>query len=77
MLSALDINQASDTGNTALHAAANAGNVDVVKVLCRSPDISVNCLNPQCENSTPLHLAVMHGAFGDLTVQMIFTVEQT
>lgn len=59
--SALDVNEASDTGNTPLHAASNSGNADIVKVLVHSPDINVNCCNPQCENATPLHLAVMHG----------------
>lgn len=58
---ALDVNQASDTGNTALHAGANSSNVDILQVLCLCPDIDVNCRNPQCDNATPLHLAVMHG----------------
>lgn len=58
---AIDVNQPSDTGNTALHAAANSGNLTILQVLCHCPNIDVNCCNPQCENATPLHLAVMHG----------------
>ncbi|KAK3580734.1 hypothetical protein CHS0354_005744 [Potamilus streckersoni] len=58
---AIDVNRASDTGNTALHAAANNGNVNLVTELLMNPDIDVNCCNSQCENATPLHLAVMHG----------------
>ncbi|BFZ03550.1 hypothetical protein BsWGS_06589 [Bradybaena similaris] len=56
-----DINKPSDTGNTALHAASNSGNLAIVDLLCHSRGLDVNCVNPQCENATPLHLAVMHG----------------
>ncbi|XP_060064137.1 uncharacterized protein LOC132544543 [Ylistrum balloti] len=58
---AIDVNQAADTGNTPLHAAANTGNNRLVEILLRCPNISVNSINPQCEDATPLHLAVMHG----------------
>lgn len=58
---AIDVNLASDTGNTALHAATNSGNTQLVSILLHSPDINVNCVNVQCEEATPLHLAVMHG----------------
>ena len=58
---AIDINHPSDTGNTALHAAANNGNVKLVVELLKSPNINMNCQNPQCENAAPIHLAVMHG----------------
>ena len=57
----LDINKAADTGNSPLHAAANNGNTELVTILVRSADINVDIINPQCENATPLHLAVMHG----------------
>ena len=59
----IDINHPSDTGNTALHAAANNGNVKLVAELLKSPDIDVNCCNPQCDNAAPIHLAVMHGRY--------------
>ncbi|KAK3091148.1 hypothetical protein FSP39_017513 [Pinctada imbricata] len=57
----IDINCASDTGNTPLHAAANNGNVELVTMLLQNPRINLNCKNPQCDNATPLHLAVMMG----------------
>lgn len=57
----ININHPSDTGNTALHAAANNGNVKLVAELVKSPEIDLNCRNPQCEDAAPLHLAVMHG----------------
>ena len=59
----ININHPSDTGNTALHAAANNGNVKLVAELVKSPDIDLNCRNPQCEDAAPLHLAVMHGMY--------------
>ncbi|KAL4240026.1 hypothetical protein ACF0H5_000821 [Mactra antiquata] len=58
---AIDVNHVSDTGNTALHAAVNNGNAQLVAVLLKSEHINVDCINPQCENASPLHLAVMHG----------------
>ncbi|XP_013408417.1 uncharacterized protein LOC106172316 [Lingula anatina] len=59
----LDPNLPCDTGNTPLHAAANCGNVDLVDLLLRVPTVEVNPVNIQCDQSTPLHLAVMHGHF--------------
>ena len=56
-----DINLPADTGNTPLHAAANNGDVALVTTLLRAPDINANPTNAQCEQATPLHLAVMHG----------------
>ncbi|KAK3751046.1 hypothetical protein RRG08_044624 [Elysia crispata] len=58
---AIDVNQPADTGNTALHAASNSGNLPLVEMLCGCDSIDMNCVNPQCENATPLHLSVMHG----------------
>ncbi|ESO87089.1 hypothetical protein LOTGIDRAFT_229258 [Lottia gigantea] len=58
---AIDINLPSDTGNTALHAAANTGHYSVVSELLSCPDIDINCKNMQCEQATPIHYAVMHG----------------
>lgn len=57
----IDINHISDTGNTALHAAVNNGSAQLVAILLKSSDINVNCINSQCENAAPLHLAVLHG----------------
>lgn len=57
----INVNLAADTGNTALHAASNSGNLAVVEMLCQCDDIDVNCQNKLCEDVTPLHLAVMHG----------------
>ncbi|GFN98418.1 caskin-1 [Plakobranchus ocellatus] len=57
----IDVNQAADTGNTALHAAANSGKLPLVEMLCECESIDVNCVNLQCENATPLHLSIMHG----------------
>ena len=56
-----DVNESAKTGNTPLHSAANSGSVSVTKVLLQTEDIQVNVTNPQCEDATPLHLAVMHG----------------
>eukprot|EP00058_Branchiostoma_floridae_P013878 XP_002599366.1 hypothetical protein BRAFLDRAFT_64276 [Branchiostoma floridae] len=55
-----DINLPSCTGNTPLHAAVNAGNVELVKTLVKA-GAEVNTANPQCDSATPLHLAVLHG----------------
>ena len=65
-----DLNVAADTGNTALHAAANNGNVILVTALLKAERIDLNPRNPQCENATPLHLAVMHGE----TIQAYITL---
>ncbi|KAK2192657.1 hypothetical protein NP493_27g07028 [Ridgeia piscesae] len=56
-----DVNESAKTGNTPLHSAANSGSVSVTRVLLEVKDIQVNVTNPQCEDATPLHLAVMHG----------------
>ncbi|XP_059174934.1 uncharacterized protein LOC131955031 [Physella acuta] len=57
----IDVNQPADNGNTALHAASNSGNLPIVEILCGCSRTNVNCINTQCDRSTPLHLAVMHG----------------
>ena len=69
----IDVNHPSDTGNTALHAAANNGNVKLVTELLKSRDINVNCLNPQCDNAAPLHLAVMHGRYIFVHISIIIS----
>lgn len=55
------VNVPSDSGNSPLHAAANAGDVKLVSILLSASNINVNVINRQCDNATPLHLAVMHG----------------
>jgi len=57
----MDVNRPCDSGNSPLHVAVNLGNLSLVKMLLRMPDIEVNRRNPQSENATPLHLAVLHG----------------
>lgn len=57
----IDVNCPADTGNTPLHAAANNGNVNLVAILLQNPRIDINSKNPQCEDATPLHLAIMLG----------------
>ena len=57
----LNLNDVTATGNTALHAVANNGNVEVAALLLAEPSIEVNVRNTQCDDATPLHLAVMHG----------------
>lgn len=59
----IDVNCPADTGNTPLHAAANNGNVNLVAILLQNPRIDINSKNPQCEDATPLHLAIMLGRF--------------
>jgi hypothetical protein len=59
----IDVNCAADTGNTPLHAAANNGNVNLVTILLQNPRIDINSKNPQCEEATPLHLAIMLGTY--------------
>lgn len=68
----ISINHVSDTGNTALHAAVNSGNALLVSLLLKRGDINVNCLNTQCENASPLHLAVLHGNFINISCLYIF-----
>ena len=58
---AIEVNLPADTGNTALHAAANNGNHGIVELLCGAEGVDVNAINPACEKATPLHLAAMHG----------------
>ena len=55
------VNEATGTGNTPLHAAANSGNTEVVEILLSAKGIEVNPQNQQCDGATPLHMAVMHG----------------
>jgi len=57
----IEINIPADTGNTALHAAANSGNLASVELICQCPGVDLNCVSPYCERATPLHLAAMHG----------------
>lgn len=59
-----DVNLPADTGNTPLHAAANNGNAELVRILLQVPWLKVNATNPQCDHATPLHLAAMHGHTG-------------
>lgn len=59
----IDVNCPADTGNTPLHAAANNGNVNLVTILLQNARIDINSKNPQCEDATPLHLAIMLGRF--------------
>ncbi len=55
------VNRAADNGNTPLHAAGNVGDAKMVATLLNVDGIAIDAKNPQCENATPLHLAVMHG----------------
>ena len=71
---AIDVNEASDNGNTALHAAVNTGNIELVQILLESLRekkeaaetaatkqrtwLDVDKKNDKCMNATPLHLAV-------------------
>ncbi|XP_050394308.1 uncharacterized protein LOC126812105 [Patella vulgata] len=57
----IDVNVACDTGNTTLHAAANNGYSKLVAELITCSTLDIDPVNKQCENTTPLHLAVMHG----------------
>ena len=61
MEQAVDINRLADSGNSALHAAANTGSKELVRELLSAKNIDVNAQNSFCDNATPLHLAVMHG----------------
>ena len=56
-----DVNQAADTGNSPLHAAANCGYDEVAQILLEAPGINKNPTNTATENATPLHLATLHG----------------
>jgi len=61
MAQAIDVNSVADSGNSALHAAANMGSKELVRELLGARDINVNVQNSSCENATPLHVSVMHG----------------
>ncbi len=56
-----DLDAPADNGNAPLHAAANNGNVVLVTALLKAESLNINVRNPQCDDATPLHLAVMHG----------------
>lgn len=56
-----DVNLATRTGNTPLHAAANLSRLDLVNRLLEFPQTNPNVVNEMCDGSTPLHIAVMHG----------------
>ena len=56
----IDVNEKAPSGNTALHAAVNTGNVSMVKTLINA-GAKVNAWNAECEGATPLHLAIMGG----------------
>ncbi|PAA63150.1 hypothetical protein BOX15_Mlig029695g1 [Macrostomum lignano] len=51
----------SDTGNSALHLAATAGNLQLAELLVQHGRANVNLANALCDSCTPLHLAVMYG----------------
>ena len=51
----------SSSGNSALHAAVNSGNTNVVEMLIKA-GASLNTWNADCDGATPLHMAVMSGA---------------
>ena len=53
----------SDTGNTPMHAAVTSGDLDLVAMLVEVGHADVNCINTSCDNSTPLHLAVIYGKY--------------
>ncbi|XP_067026895.1 putative ankyrin repeat protein RF_0381 [Acropora muricata] len=55
-----DVNEKATSGNTALHAAVNTGNISMVQTLINA-GVKVNACNAECEGATPLHLAVMGG----------------
>ena len=55
-----DVNEKATSGNTALHAAVNTGNISMVQTLINA-GAKVNACNAECEGATPLHLAVMGG----------------
>ena len=56
----VDVNEKAPSGNTALHAAVNTGNISMVQTLINA-GAKVNACNAECEGATPLHLAVMGG----------------
>jgi len=56
----VDVNEKAPSGNTALHAAVNTGNISMVQTLINT-GAKVNACNAECEGATPLHLAIMGG----------------
>ena len=56
----MDANLSSSSGNTPLHAAVTAGDVECVRLLVKA-GVNVNAWNAQSDGATPLHLAVMYG----------------
>jgi len=59
--SSVPANCASDTGNFPLHTAATKGDMDMVAMLVEVGRVQLDCCNPHCDDSTPLHLATMYG----------------
>lgn len=54
-----DVNLATMLGYTPLHTAACHGLADIVKLLCKQPDIDLNLANPFFRPSTPLLSAIV------------------
>ncbi|KAK3703599.1 hypothetical protein QZH41_019148 [Actinostola sp. cb2023] len=55
----VDVNKrSSSSGNTPLHTAVNAGNLNIVKLLAEA-GADMNAWNCDCEGATPLHLAII------------------
>ena len=63
----MDANLSSSSGNTPLHAAVTAGDVECVRLLVKA-GVNVNAWNAQSDGATPLHLAVMYGKLSCTTV---------
>lgn len=57
----LSLSEPCESGNSALHAAANLNHSECLKLLLQSGAVDVSQKNPDCEGATPLHLAVMQG----------------
>ena len=56
----INVNEACDSGNTALHAAVNSAKKEIVEILLGSKNLDINVVNKSCMNATALHLAVWH-----------------
>jgi len=56
----VDVNEKAPSGNTALHAAVNTGNISMVQTLINAGAKDTAC-NAEREGATLLHLAVMGG----------------
>lgn len=56
----IDINHYGDSGNTPLHAAIGRGDTPMVQWMLQV-GANVNAINQECNQATPLHLAVMNG----------------